>query len=122
MASSSRKRASDFLSDEDESDAEQAAKKKQTERKKSKKVEVAEPVSEEAEAEASADDEIDDQTADLIKGFESSGDEEDPSDDEGLESGKPVPRIPDSKKAKRKIQKKLKNNEEPESPGAVYVG
>jgi nucleolar protein 15 len=119
---SSRKRASDFLSDEDESDGEPA--KKQTKeaagKKKSKKVEVAEQVSE-AEEE-NADDEVDDQTADLIKGFESSGDEEDPSDDEGLESGKPVPRIPDSKKAKRKIQKKLKANGEPESPGAVYVG
>ncbi|CRG85469.1 putative RNA-binding protein C1827,05c [Talaromyces islandicus] len=122
----SRKRASDFLSDEDESDKESAeeatkpAKKQETKNKKSKNVEVVEQVSEEEEEE-NADDEIDDQTADLIKGFESSGDE-DPSDDEGLDSSKPVPRIPDSKKAKRKIQKKLKANEEPETPGAVYVG
>lgn len=135
-----RKRASDFLSDdeEDNESAEETKSKKQKESAKkvekketkqaapakAKKVEVAEQ--DESEEEGSEDqesgnDEIDDQTAELIKGFESSGDE-DASEDEGFEAGKAVPRIPDSKKAKRKIQKKLKENDQPDEPGTVYVG
>lgn len=66
----------------------------------------------------------DDQTAALIKGFESSGDE-DASEDEGFDSKQPIPKVPDSKKAKRKILKKQKKAAEEgsgDSPGAVYVG
>ncbi|KAJ5579007.1 rRNA processing protein gar2 [Penicillium hetheringtonii] len=64
----------------------------------------------------------DDQTAALIKGFESSGDEDD-SGDEGFEAGKPVPRIPDSKKIKQKLLKKQKKNAgTQEEPGTVYIG
>ncbi|KUL84467.1 hypothetical protein ZTR_06144 [Talaromyces verruculosus] len=135
-----RKRASDFLSD-DEDDKEnkeetKSKKQKETAKKvekketkkaapaKTKKVEVVEQDESEdkgSEEEESENDEIDDQTAELIKGFESSGDE-DASEDEGFEAGKAVPRIPDSKKAKRKIQKKLKENDQPDEPGTVYVG
>ncbi|KAH8697268.1 hypothetical protein BGW36DRAFT_461286 [Talaromyces proteolyticus] len=120
-----RKRASDFLSDDDEGEEKtvEVAKKQESEKGASKKTKSkVDTVDVDVEVEGSSDgDEIDDQTAELIKGFESSGDE-DASGDEGLEDGQPVPRIPDSKKTKRKIQKKLKNNEEPEEPGTVYVG
>lgn len=134
-----RKRASDFLSD-DEDDKEnkeetKSKKQKETAKKvekkenkkaapaKTKKVEVVEQDESEDKGseEGSENDDIDDQTAELIKGFESSGDE-DASEDEGFEAGKAVPRIPDSKKAKRKIQKKLKENDQPDEPGTVYVG
>ena len=67
----------------------------------------------------------DDQTDALIKGFESSGDE-DASEDEGFEPGQQVPAIPDSKQVKRKMRKKEKRNkvepEHPEQRGVVYVG
>lgn len=85
---------------------------------------AAEPVHETSETEPqdeSDDEGEDDQTVALIKGFESSGDE-DISDDEGYEAGKPIPNIPDSKKAKRQIQKKTKKRDTPDHPGAVYVG
>ena len=83
-----------------------------------KKVElVDEPASDDAENDAREDD----QTLELIKGFESSGDE-DISGDEGFEAGQPVPTIPDSKKTKRKLQKMAKKRDTPEEPGAVYVG
>ncbi|KAL4879767.1 hypothetical protein BJY04DRAFT_89359 [Aspergillus karnatakaensis] len=67
--------------------------------------------------------EEDDQTTALIRGFESSGDE-DESADEGLDPDAPVPKIPDSKKAKKKILKLQKEAkaQSSESTGAVYVG
>lgn len=82
--------------------------------------------SEEEEEDIDEDDEEDeaedDQTAALIKGFESSGDE-DESGDEGYSAGKPVPKIPDSKKIKQKLLKKQKKNAgTPEEPGTVYIG
>ncbi|KAF5015773.1 hypothetical protein F66182_12771, partial [Fusarium sp. NRRL 66182] len=132
-----RKRASDFLSgdEEDDKSAEETKTKKQKESvkkvekneakktapAKTKKVEVVEQAESAEEDQDSENDEVDDQTAELIRGFESSGDE-DASEDEGFEAGKAVPRIPDSKKAKRKIQKKLKENDQPNEPGTVYVG
>jgi nucleolar protein 15 len=72
---------------------------------------------------AESDDEEDDQTTALIRGFESSGDE-DESADEAIDPDAPVPKIPDSKKAKRKILKLQKQNKSAssEQPGAVYVG
>lgn len=94
---------------------------KKTAPAKTKKVEVVEQAESAEEDQDSENDEVDDQTAELIRGFESSGDE-DASEDEGFEAGKAVPRIPDSKKAKRKIQKKLKENDQPNEPGTVYVG
>jgi nucleolar protein 15 len=158
-----RKRAADFLSD-DESEPEVVApepkadteEKKQPSKKKSKKedgtpapatkaktsaaaakpkAKKPEPVVEESDeedneqvpvvsedsSEDEEDDVLDDQTAALIKGFESSGDE-DESGDEGFDPDQPVPKIPDSKKAKRKILKKQKKHDEPQAPGTVYVG
>jgi nucleolar protein 15 len=159
-----RKRAADFLSD-DESEPEVVAsepkaeadteQKKQPSKKKSKKedgtpapatkaktsaaakpkAKKPEPVVEESDdedneqvpvvsddsSEDEEDDTLDDQTAALIKGFESSGDE-DESGDEGFDPDQPVPKIPDSKKAKRKILKKQKKHGEPEAPGTVYIG
>ncbi|ODM22328.1 hypothetical protein SI65_03174 [Aspergillus cristatus] len=97
--------------------------------KKQKEPTPEESEEEEAEDNASAsegsDDEgEDDQTAALIRGFESSGDE-DASDDEGFDPKQPVPNIPDSKKAKRKIlkkQKKAAEEGENQTPGTVYIG
>ncbi|KAI9924000.1 hypothetical protein MW887_007458 [Aspergillus wentii] len=144
-----RKRAADFLSDNDsESEVDAADAKVESEKKKAgnkktkteaspaadakkskaKKPEVVVEASDDDEeasaSEASADegdDAEDDQTVALIKGFESSGDE-DESGDEGYDASKPVPKIPDSKKTKRKLLKKQKNSEEQEEPGTVYVG
>ncbi|CAI7595439.1 unnamed protein product [Penicillium pancosmium] len=156
-----RKRAADFLSDNEET-APAPAEKKTAGNKKSKKEEpisaaakkgtpkakkveavveesdesddedfsidpAASDDSEEEEEDIEEDDEEDDeaeddQTAALIKGFESSGDE-DESGDEGFESGKPVPKIPDSKKVKQKLLKKQKKNAGTnEEPGTVYIG
>ncbi|KAE8145282.1 hypothetical protein BDV25DRAFT_74034 [Aspergillus avenaceus] len=147
-----RKRAADFLSDNDDSEADVPEKKFEVENKSSnKKTKKAdgtagpapkgknakaqgqtkqkktEESDEEMEAVASSaseseDEEDDDRTTALIKGFESSGDE-DESGDEGFDPDQPVPKIPDSKKAKRKILKKQKENkQETEEPGTVYVG
>ncbi|KAL1965110.1 hypothetical protein VTN77DRAFT_6023 [Rasamsonia byssochlamydoides] len=162
-----RKRAADFLSDDEDSEREIITSEKQSEtetskpskkqakksaeeqkpakvkesqdkskkngvKEKPKKQEVVseesddEP-SEESNAEsdsnvdADSDEGEDDRTAELIKGFEGSGDE-DPSEDEGFDPNQPVPRIPDSKKTKRKILKKQKKNDEDEEPGTVYIG
>lgn len=160
-----RKRAADFLTDDEETTAPAPAEKK-TGNKKSKKEEPApapaskkaaskaKKVEEVAEESDESDDEDfsidsaasddseeededideddeddeeegrieDDQTAALIKGFESSGDE-DESGDEGFDSTKPVPKIPDSKKIKQKLLKKQKKNAgTQEEPGVVYVG
>ncbi|KAL4889691.1 hypothetical protein BDV59DRAFT_186005 [Aspergillus ambiguus] len=153
-----RKRAADFLSDNEESEPEVEAKEskaeadKKSSNKKSKKEDgTAAPAPKsktpklqsisktntkgkkaqavaDASDEASADEgsgsevEEDDQTVALIKGFESSGDE-DESGDEGFDPEAPVPKIPDSKKTKRKLLKKQKENkEQAEEPGTVYVG
>ncbi|GAQ37290.1 hypothetical protein AtubIFM55763_000578 [Aspergillus tubingensis] len=149
-----RKRAADFLSDNENSESEaevaepKVAKEEKPTTKKSKKedgsaapatkskpakantkAKKAEPVVEESEEDESAasdasqsEDEEDDRTAALIRGFESSGDE-DESGDEGFNPDQPVPQIPDSKKAKRKILKKQKENAgHVEEPGTVYVG
>lgn len=145
-----RKRAADFLSDEEDDDdiAPAPAASKKTGNKKTKKdsesvsagkkgasnakkLEVPEESEEEdaedaqslpSEGEDESEDEgEDDQTAALIKGFESSGDEDD-SGDEGYTPGKPVPKIPDSKKAQKKIMKKQKEGDAPEEPGTVYIG
>ncbi|OQD72451.1 hypothetical protein PENDEC_c021G06323 [Penicillium decumbens] len=142
-----RKRASDFLSDEEDDEPAATAPKKATSKKsrkeetapapaakkasKSKKVEVPAESDEEDEdeeevlsmpsdSEEEIDDAEDDQTAALIKGFESSGDE-DESGDEGYNPDKPVPKIPDTKKAQKKIAKQQKGDA-PEEPGTVYIG
>lgn len=143
-----RKRAADFLSDseDDKVTAPASAPPKKDGNKKTKKdsesvstgkkgaskakkVEVpeeseeddAEDVLPSEDADESEDDGEDDQTAALIKGFESSGDDDD-SGDEGYAPDKPVPKIPDSKKAQKKIMKKQKENGAPDEPGTVYIG
>lgn len=144
-----RKRAADFLSDEDDevTVAAPAASKKSANKKtkkdgessstgkkgapKAKKVEVPTESEEEdaddalslhsASEEEIEDEGEDDQTAALIKGFESSGDEDD-SGDEGYTPDKPIPRIPDSKKAQKKIMKKQKEGDSSDEPGTVYIG
>lgn len=131
-----RKRAADFLGDEENDEPaapvpeKQAAKKKSKKEDTPKKAKKEEKVVEESDEEIvgdvisepeSGEEDLDDQTAELIKGFESSG-EEDASDDEGFNPDQPVPRIPDSKKAKRKILKKQKKGDAPSEPGTVYIG
>ncbi|KAL4755158.1 hypothetical protein BDW72DRAFT_164227 [Aspergillus terricola var. indicus] len=145
-----RKRAADYMSD-DESEDEVPVKKADKETKtkpsakktkqedgtaapvkekagkagkKAKKLEIVPSDSEEeAVSAAEESEEEDDQTTALIRGFESSGDE-DESGDEAIDPEAPVPKIPDSKKAKRKILKLQKQNktESSEQPGVVYVG
>ncbi|KAI4102680.1 MAG: hypothetical protein L6R37_004270 [Teloschistes peruensis] len=61
----------------------------------------------------------DDQTAALIKGFESDGDEAEPSGSAGFEEGAEVPQIP----KKKDISKKLKAaKDDSDGPGVIYVG
>ncbi|KAI9841715.1 MAG: hypothetical protein M1837_000448 [Sclerophora amabilis] len=67
---------------------------------------------------SSANDDAD-QTAALLKGFESS-DEDDGSGDEGFEKGRPVPALPQDKKLQRKL--KGVSTGSTQEPGAVYVG
>ncbi len=71
------------------------------------------------ESQAESDVEEDDQTEALLKGFESS-DENDASGDEGFEKGQEVPSLP----ANKKLQKKLKGAKDiqSDSPGIIYVG
>jgi nucleolar protein 15 len=71
------------------------------------------------EGEQDSDESEDDQTAALITGFESSGDE-DASDDQGFNPENPVLTIP--KKIRRKVSKKIKKADPVEEPGTVYVG
>ncbi|EGD91469.1 hypothetical protein H112_01274 [Trichophyton rubrum D6] len=153
-----RKRAADFLSDDEEEGPKQEiapkpkAEKKEMQPKKKAKSEklgvsaeskekikkakskakevekepeeapelVEKPFSPDSDADSDKEAE-DDQTLALIRGFESSGDE-DPSEDEGFEPGQEVPKIPDSKKAMKAIRKKKKESSAPEEPGTVYVG
>ncbi|OJK02555.1 hypothetical protein ASPACDRAFT_76948 [Aspergillus aculeatus ATCC 16872] len=149
-----RKRAADFLSDNEESEPEakttevKASKEKPSTKKskksdgtaaaatkgkaakantKPKKVEPVVEEDSEDEDESAASDasqsegEEDDRTTALIRGFESSGDEAD-SDDEGFDPTKPLPKIPDLKKAQRKVRKQQENAGQSEGPGTIYVG
>ena len=159
-----RKRAADFLSDEEDSDGSEAhpdttkkASKASPGSKKAKKTEIASSAivdeqAPEAERTKSAktsgkeekkrktddaveeedgvssvsdsdDDGIEnDQAVAFLKGFESSGDEDD-GEGEEYDPNQPVPNIPDSKKVKRKLLKKQKKlTDTVEQPGTVYVG
>ncbi|KAK2803973.1 hypothetical protein FQN50_006779 [Emmonsiellopsis sp. PD_5] len=150
-----RKRAADFLSDDEgepkkpapspaaaktaTSEVEKPSKKKPkkgeevsapvaaTEKKSAKAgkkgKDAIEPTKQVAKVTADVDEseDEDDQTAALIQGFESSGDE-DASGDEGFKPGSEIPAIPDSKQAKRKLRKMKKTGTEVEEPGTVYVG
>lgn len=97
--------------------------------KKGKKEVISEPESRsdneddnEAVAEEEEEDsEIDDQTEALLKGFESDEDEEDATNEEGLQPGQ---EIPDAKISK-KTQKQLKAaavSDTSDKPGVVYIG
>ncbi|KAJ6002834.1 Ribosomal biogenesis protein Gar2 [Penicillium sp. IBT 35674x] len=147
-----RKRAADFISDEEteEPAAPSPAAQKKASNKKSKKEETApapaekkakatpkkkvEEVaveSEESEIELNSadsdseeeeDEVLDDQTAALIKGFESSDDEDD-NEGESHNPNKPIPKIPDiSKNQQKKIMRSQKKTGTPDEPGTVYVG
>lgn len=152
-----RKRAADFLTDEETEEpaapvkADKKAEKKPANKKSKKEEDEIAPASKKAAAKKAApkttkkpepvveseDEDIedaspadeseveqdgdDDQTEALIKGFESSGDE-DESDGEGYKQGDPIPKAPDTKKAERKLAKQLKKNGPPEEPGTVYIG
>jgi nucleolar protein 15 len=70
-------------------------------------------------------DEIDDQTAALLKGFESDGDEEDDKINEGYSDGDAIPAIEANDKLSSKKKNKLKKVAAFPSqgkPGVVYVG
>lgn len=120
-----RKRAADFLSDdEDVQEKTEKVKKAKAEPKEKKEKLLSKPDLKETELASNSEDESaseDDQTAALIRGFESSDDEEDPSGDEGFRPGQEVPKIPDSKQIKRKLRKMKKRDEEPEEPGVVCI-
>ncbi|OJD26449.1 hypothetical protein ACJ73_02162, partial [Blastomyces percursus] len=98
--------------------ANKSGKKSKNVTEPSKEISRQNPDDENAGSEGEGDD---DQTAALIQGFESSGDE-DISGDEGFEPGKGVPAIPDAKQMKRKLRKMKRNTTEAEEPGTVYVG
>ncbi|KAJ5907924.1 hypothetical protein N7495_000606 [Penicillium taxi] len=139
-----RKRAADLISDDenDESAPPTSKTQKKPTNKKSKKEEAVSAVKkagkaapkvvdgadesddeniEDESADASSSDEAeDDQTVALIKGFESSGEEnEEESGDEGFNNSKPIPKIP--KKIARKLAKS-ETADSPKEPGTVYVG
>ncbi|KAG9245479.1 hypothetical protein BJ878DRAFT_501261 [Calycina marina] len=96
-----------------------ATKSKKT--KEPKTVKVAKPVEEDTAMADEDQDEIDDQTEELLKGFESDGDEEDAMKEVGLEAGQDVPRIPLSKKEKKKLKRDAEI-EASEKPGVLYIG
>ena len=68
----------------------------------------------------SSDSEPDDQTAALLKGFESDGDDEPANECEAFKEGQPIPDIPKAKDTKKQL-KALKSTPETES-GVVYLG
>ena len=68
---------------------------------------------------AASDSEPDDQTAALLKGFESSGDDE-PTEGEGFREDAPVPALPNSKATKKQL-KSIKPSPTTEA-GVVYLG
>ena len=76
-----------------------------------------EPVAEEAEE----DSELDDQTEALLKGFESDDDEEDATNEEGLQPGQEIPDAKISKKTQKQLQVAAESDAS-EKPGVVYIG
>ncbi|KAF4628783.1 hypothetical protein G7Y89_g9374 [Cudoniella acicularis] len=87
--------------------------------------EPAAPIVDDAEKangeEDESDFEVDDQTEALLKGFESEGDDEDESNEQGLASGQEVPKVELSKKDKKKLQKAIESAAS-DKPGVIYVG
>ena len=68
---------------------------------------------------SASDTEPDDQTAALLAGFESDGDEA-PGSGAGFVNGEKIPQVPDAKKVGTKI--KAINADSDEGPGVIYVG
>lgn len=62
--------------------------------------------------------EPDDQTANLIRGFESDGEDDKDSGDEGFKEGKPVPKLP----RRKGLSETLKDARSTNEPGVIYVG
>ncbi|KAL9125333.1 MAG: hypothetical protein Q9217_005453 [Psora testacea] len=67
-----------------------------------------------------SDSEPNDQTAALLKGFESSGDEKDAAEGEGFKEGDPIPSLPNTEDTEKKLKAV---NPTPETEvGVVYLG
>ena len=78
-----------------------------------------------SEDEADEDDEeseIDDQTETLLRGFESEEDDANGVNEGGLKPGQDIPKVPDVNNQSRKQLKRMKESEDPERPGVIYVG
>ncbi|ODH25674.1 hypothetical protein ACO22_05165 [Paracoccidioides brasiliensis] len=119
-ASSTKKAATNVDTEEEILSTSKVSKKSKVDIKPSKEIhtQIAEDENEGSAAEKEYDD---DQTAALIQGFDSSGDE-DVSGDEGFAPGKKIPAIPDAKQLKRRLRKMKKTGTETQEPGTIYVG
>jgi len=100
-----------------EDKSETKSKKTKEQKSKKPKAEIAQPT----EADGDNDSDVDDQTEALLKGFESDDDDEDMENDGGLKEGQPIPKIPLSKKDKKKLKRDAEI-EASEKPGVLYVG
>lgn len=76
-------------------------------------------VVDEKEDEEEEEEDVDDQTAALLAGFESSEDENDPEEDEGVTLDK-VPSIPNEKQLRKQL--KAAEADDENTPGVIYVG
>ncbi|EEH33329.1 rRNA processing protein gar2 [Paracoccidioides lutzii Pb01] len=120
-ASSTKQAATNVDTEKEILSTSKVSKKSKIDIKPSKEIhtQIADDENEGSAAEEDNDD--DDQTAALIQGFESSGDE-DVSGDEGFAPGKKIPAIPDAKQLKRRLRKMKKTGTETQEPGTIYVG
>ena len=100
-----------------EDKSETKSKKTKEQKSKKPKAEIAQPT----EVDGDNDSDVDDQTEALLKGFESDDDDEDMENDSGLKEGQPIPKIPLSKKDKKKLKRDAEI-EASEKPGVLYVG
>ncbi|KAH0174391.1 RNA-binding domain-containing protein, partial [Aureobasidium melanogenum] len=125
---STRKRAEDFLEPEEKpakktttvKPESASSKVSKTKAKASPKVAVEEEeiaVANETDSEAEAEE--DDQTAALLAGFESSDDENDPQEDDGIALDK-IPAVPNIKEVRKQV--KDAQQDEENTPGVIYIG
>ncbi|KAL5363945.1 hypothetical protein BJX96DRAFT_127374 [Aspergillus floccosus] len=129
-----RKRAADFLSDDEEGEPEvnvkefKADAEKKSSNKKSKKEDGTAVPAPKAKAPklqsiSKANTKGKKAQAAAEESDEAPANGASESEDEGFDPDQPVPKIPDSKKLKRKILKKQKEHKtDSEQPGVVYVG
>ena len=80
---------------------------------------VAPPADEDGEGDSS-ESEANDYTSALLKGFESSGDDEPAKEGEGFKEGQPIPSLPDSRATEKQLNIIQPNSET--SSGVVYLG